>query len=156
MKNLLSLLLILLLASSCQERNLTESLDEFCAIAPEGWECEIITADFSVADIPRDAPEPLAIVKYANPDREFEFVGDTVTASLVLDLYPAGDKRELENLIADQAMYSWCIPIYFGKNSDFYILTSPCFRNSGSYTDDANASIEDLYEALGTIIDMKE
>ncbi|NJM15974.1 MAG: hypothetical protein HC896_11945 [Bacteroidales bacterium] len=65
-----------------------------------------------------------------------------------MDIYPISIKDELVRFIRSQQMFSWCIPVYFGETKDYFVITSPCFKNSGVFTNEANATIDDLYKAL--------
>ncbi|MFV0593345.1 MAG: hypothetical protein ACK5M7_18375 [Draconibacterium sp.] len=154
---LLSVVITFLTLSSCEENMKDTSLDDFCSVKPTGWECEIIETDFNTADIPQNAETPVAIVKYYNSDREFEGIGQsTLTPSLILNFYPIEQKEEQLAFIDSQKFFSWCIPVYFGETHDYFIVTSPCFKNSGTFTEEANTSIADLYEALDKVIIKKD
>lgn len=136
---------------------ISKTLDEFCAIAPNGWECEIITSNFNTHDIPQNADTPIAIVKYLNRNVEFTNYDDTkVNPSLIIDFYTIGRKQDLIDFIKSQLLYSWCTPIYYGETKDYFIITSPCFINGGSFTEEANSCIMDLHEALKSIITIND
>jgi len=149
-------LVIIVFLSACAEKSSNTALEEFCKVIPEGWECEIIEDDFNENDIPKNTQDPIAIVKYHNTSREFTSFGQTVYPSLTLDIYPIKDKRELVKFITSQMMYSWCIPTYYGESSDFFVITSPCFINYGTFTEKADSCINDLHVALETILEKKD
>lgn len=150
------LLMFLLLFSSCETSLKNPSLDVFSTLAPSGWTCEIVLSDFNPNDIPKNANQPLAIIKYVNTERTYEWAGHTqIHPSLTLDFYPIEQKQELVEFIKSQQMYSWCIPEYFGETNRYFILTSPCFKNNGVFTDDANKSVDDLHRALEKVITRK-
>jgi hypothetical protein len=150
---LLATVITLLTLLSCKKDIKDTNIEDFCSVKPDGWECEIIENDFNRNDIPQNADSPIVIVKYHNPNKEFVGIGQrNVNPSLTLDLYPINQKEELVKFIKSQQLYSWCIPIYFGETKDYFLITSPCFKNSGSFTDEANSSIADLYTALDRII----
>ena len=152
----LAIVVTALILFACDKDVNDPDLEEFCAVAPDGWECELIKDNFSQNDIPQDAGDPVAIIKYSNPDREFTRSEDIkLNPSLMLDLYPIRQKDELIEFIRSQQMYSWCIPTYYGETKDYFILTSPCFINGGTFTDEANSCIEDLQQALESIITEK-
>lgn len=138
---------------SCEKEEINPTLNDFCNIKPFGWDCEIIQNDFETNDIPKNAKEPVAVIKYKNTNREMiHLSGTKLHPSLILDLYPIEQKQELIDLIKSQQFYSWCIPIYYGETKDYFILTSPCFINEGTFTEQANSSINDLQNALNKII----
>ena len=138
---------------SCKKEGENPTLEDFCHVKPDSWECVIIQDNFDLNDIPKNANNPLAIIKYKNLSREFAwFSGVKVNPSLTLDFYSIKQKQELIDFIKSQRFYSWCIPMYYGETDDFFILTSPCFINNGSFTDDAESCIRDLHESLGKIL----
>jgi len=157
---LVFLISIILLASCDKDYNnktRNQTFDEFCSVTPDGWECTITTSDFDVHNIPRNAETPIAIIKYLNPN--IEFTKDTdikVNPTLIIDFYEIERKQELIDFVISQQLYSWCIPIYYGETKDYFIITSPCFINGGSFIDEANACINDLHEALKSIITIND
>jgi hypothetical protein len=147
----LFLMLLVIFLFAC-DKDLDTSLEDFCNVKPSGWNCEIIESNFSPSDISQNAETPIAIVKYTNLKRDFTGIGQTnVNPSLILNLYPIKQKDDLLSFIKSQQIFSWCIPIYFGETKDYFIITSPCFKNSGTFTEEANSSISDLYAALDKI-----
>ena len=153
--NFVIIILVLLSVSfqSCDKESINPDIDDFCKVKPEGWVCEIIQSDFKAADIPKDAGNPVAIIKYKSLNREFtSFDNIKVNPSLILNLYPIAQKDELIEIIQAQQMHSWCIPVYYGESKEYFIVTSPCFINGGSFTDEAKASIIDLHRALSGIL----
>lgn len=155
-KSLFLIIFILFSLLSCEKEEKNPTLNDFCNIKPYGWDCEIIQKDFDKNDIPRNAKEPIAIIKYKNLNRELIQLSDTkVNPSLILDLYSIEQKQELIDLIKSQQLYSWCVPIYYGETKDYFILTSPCFINGGTFTEQADSSIIDLQNAINNIITKK-
>jgi len=153
----LFLMLFVLFLFACDKDEMDTSLEDFCNVKPDGWNCEIIESNFNPSDIPQNADTPIAIVKYTSSNREFNGIGQTnVNPSLVLNLYPIKHKDDLLSFIKSQQIFSWCIPIYFGETKDYFVITSPCFKNSGTFTEEANSSIADLYAALDKIIIKKD
>lgn len=149
-------LLIIALFSACSEDSINTILEDFCNIKPEGWECEIIENNFNENDIPKNTKDPIAIIKYRNMSREFSSFGQEVYPSLTLDIYPIKDKKELIEFIGSQMIFSWCIPTYYGESRDLFVITSPCFINSGSFTEEADSCINDLHKSLENILDKKD
>jgi len=146
----------IVLLSACGEGNIDSSLEDFCKIKPVGWECEIIENDFNENDIPKNTKDPIAIIKYRNTSREFSSFGQEVYPSLTLDIYSIKDKKELIDLITTQMMFSWCIPTYYGESRDFFVITSPCFINYGTFTEEADSCIIDLHKSLENILIKKD
>jgi hypothetical protein len=153
----LTVITVSVITFSCIKDNNNPDLEQFCSVAKTGWECLLFKNDFSPGDIPRNADKPVAIIKYKNPSREFTISDNIkVNPSLTLDFYSIKQKEALIGFIKSQLMYSWCIPVYYGETKDFFILTSPCFINSGIFTAKADSSISDLHKALEKIIIKKD
>jgi hypothetical protein len=150
----------IIILTSCDDNDKNDkylTFNDFCSAAPEGWQCTITTGDFNIQNIPQNAETPIAIIEYLNPNREFtKYTEMKVNPSLIIDIYEIGRKQELMDFIKSQQLYSWCIPIYYGETKDYFIITSPCFINGGSFTDEANACINDLHEALKSIITIND
>jgi hypothetical protein len=148
---------MLMIFSSCEKSEQHATFEDFCKVKPDGWECEIIENKFSINDIPKNADIPIAIIKFTNPNSEFTGFSDSIVyPSLTIDFYSINKKQELLNFIKSQQVFSWCIPIYYGETDDYFIITSPCFINGGSFTEEANSSISDLHEALKSIMTIKD
>lgn len=149
-------LVFIIITASCNdklEEGTNLKLDKFCSVAPAGWECTITTSNFDAQKIPYNTETPVAIISYRNPELEFtRYPDNKANPSLIIDIYEIGRKQELLEFIRSQQLFSWCIPIYYGETEDYFIITSPCFINGGSFTDEANSSINDLHEALKDII----
>jgi hypothetical protein len=158
MKTLLIINCLLFLSIlSCEKNENRSELSDFCSVVPDNWQCQIITKDFDSIDIPKNTPAPSSIVKYVNFDKTILHNGDImINPSLVLDLYPVSKKEELIQFLKSQQIFSWCIPEYFGETEEYFIITSPCFINSGTFTSEADSSIIDLYKALSEIIKVKK
>ena len=156
-KSLALIIFVLSLLYACDNDLKNTSLDDFDNIKPAGWSCEIIEQNFDKNDIPKNAKDPIAIVKYTNTNIDINYLYDIkIKPSLILDLYPIAQKKELIEFIRSQQMYSWCIPIYYGETKNYFIISSPCFINNGTFTDQSKAAIDDLQNALNKIISKKE
>ena len=139
--------------TSCEKQYSNADLDEFCSVVPAGWDCQITFDGFNPQDIPASSGQPYAMIYFNNLNRSFLNSEEREEhPSLILNFYPIQQKSSLIALIKSQQIYSWCIPSYYGETQDYFILTSPCFINGGCYTEEANASIEDLQLALESII----
>lgn len=158
MKTILKIILLCgIILISCDKDDINPTLEDFCSVAPDGWECEIIDDNFNSTEIPQGVDNPIAIIKYKNPNREFtRYNGVIMNPSLTIDFFSINQKNELIDFINSQEMYSWCIPRYYGETESYFIITSPCFINNGSFTDEANSCIDDLHSALKSIITTKD
>lgn len=151
----LYLLFIVILFSiqSCDKENINPGIEDFCRAKPEGWVCEIIQSDLKEYNFQENTLTPIAIIKYKSLNREITTSNNQKeNPSLIINLYSIAQKDELIDFIQSQAMYSWCIPIYYGESKEYFVVTSPCFINGGSFTEEAKASIEDLHQALAGIL----
>ena len=145
--------MLLIAFLSCEKDKQNPTFEDFCNIRPKGWDCEIIQSNFDVNDFLRNAEKPIAIIKYKNLNREFTMLNDSkVNPSLILDFYSIKQKNDLNDFIISQQIYSWCIPIYYGETKDYFIMTSPCFINSGSFTEEADSCISDLHKSIESIL----
>ncbi len=153
---LFSITVFFTLFNRCDKNEPNPVLDDFCTVAPAGWDCEIIQENFNMNNIPKNAEQPIAIIKYINRDKKFTSFGSTeVNPSLILNFYPISKKEELIRFIRSQQIFSWCIPVYYGETKAYCITTSPCFINGGSFTSEANSAITDLQTALKSLISVK-
>lgn len=149
----LFIFLVIIVYNACERSQENPVIEDFCSVIPDDWSCEIIREQFDQNDIPRNAPEPFAVIRYINENDAVTGMGDVqFSPSLILDVYPIKQKNELIDLVKSQQMYSWCIPVYYGETDDFFILTSPCFINRGTFTEEANTTIKELQESLEKII----
>ena len=153
----LTVIFLLMIFSSCEKVEKRTTLEDFCNAKPNGWECEIIEDNFSLNDMPKNSDFPIAIIKFKNLTREFNgFPDSKINPSLTIVFYSINKKQVLIDFIKSQQLYSWCIPIYYGETEDYFIITSPCFINSGSFTDESDSCISDLHEALRGIMTIKD
>jgi hypothetical protein len=156
-KSLILITFFLIALLSCKKEETNPTLDDFCNVKPKDWDCSIIQKDFDKNEIPKNAPEPVIIIKYQNLKSELSGLSNTkLNPSLILDFYPIKKKQTLIDLIKSQLIYSWCIPIYYGETKDYFIVTSPCFINGGIFTEQADSSLIDLQAAIEKIITKKE
>lgn len=127
------------------------TFDAFCSARASGWGCQIFQGSFDNIPIPKGVENPLAVVKYDNPNRTFTNYNSKINPSLFLQIYDISKKPALEKIIAKSILYSWCIPIFYGENEKYYVITSPCYINSGSFTDEANGLIKPLHQSLKSL-----
>lgn len=109
------------------------SINSFCELIPAGWSCEILYTYDSVL-LPVDnrkkpVEEPLAIVKYSN-----DSLACVNNSSLFLFVYDIARKDALAEIISTSAHMSWCIPMFFGENENYYVITSPCYLSNTCWT----------------------
>ena len=148
-----SLMGIILISGCINEENTKEELgDEILNIGegiPEGWNYTIITQTMGEIEIPQGLWEPVAIVDFANLNKEIGYYPDAKNnkkyhPSLQLYFYNISEKQQIIEIIAKEKMHSSCIPIYFGETGKYIIVTSPCYINSGIFTGEA----KDYYYSL--------
>lgn len=116
----------------------------FCASIPSDWSCQIYIDSFDklpVINIVGGYLEnPLAVIAYSN-----DSIGCTDNKSLLLYVYDISKKDFIEGKISESGALSSCTPMFFGENNRYYIITSPCFRFNGCWTDE---NLEPLYHSI--------
>jgi hypothetical protein len=141
-------LAFLLIFQSCKKDSKLVNSD-FCSVKPVGWDCEIYYSSSETIPIPQGVNEPKFILKFSNKADTFStFYSSKTYPFMLLYVYDISQKTELQKQISNQAMFSWCIPIFYGENKTYYVITSPCYINSGNFSDDANNTINSLHQAL--------
>ncbi len=125
---------------------------------PEGWNYTIITQDLGEIERPHGLWEPVAIVDFTNLNKEIEYYPDMKTdkkyhPSLRLYFYNITEKQEIMEIIGQEKNYSWCIPIYFDETKKYIIVTSPCYINSGIFTEEAKGYYSPLEKSLKEFFD---
>ncbi len=140
-----SLMGIILISGCINEENTKEELgDEILNIGeniPEGWNYTIITQNLEETKRPHGLWEPVAIVDFANLNKEIGYYPDAKNnkkyhPSLQLYFYNISEKQQIIEIIAKEKIHSSCIPIYFGETGKYIIVTSPCYINSEIFTED--------------------
>ena len=148
---LLIIVTIILWITSCKkdsDRLYSNSLNSFCNKVPIGWNCDVYQYSFDSLPRPQGVKDPLAIVKYTNLAKTYVGINSEQFPTLYLLVYDISQKDELEEIIAKSIMFSWCIPIFYGENESYYVITSPCLINNGCFNCEANSLIYPLHMAL--------
>ena len=126
----------LILKPSTQK--LGEEIMNIGAALPQGWTYKIITQHLEGMPRPHGLWDPIAVVNVTNPLLSFEVAGGVYQhPSLWLYFYNISEKHEILGIIANESIYSWCIPIYFNETRTYIIVTSPCYINGGVFTEEA-------------------
>jgi len=120
----------------------------FCSSIPDGWSCDVYIDSFdSLPEIRGKTPleNPLAVLKYSCSS-----VLCSNSKPLYLHVYDISKKGYMEIQIAESRIYSWCTPMFFGENEDYYVITSGCFLFNGCWTPDNLEPLFDSIEGLFT------
>jgi len=132
---------------SCEqdsEKVESNPFDLFCNTLPNGWICQVYQDTFDTLPIPEGKngrlENPIAIIKYTN-----DSLYCSKSKPLYLQVYDISKKDTLEKIIASSQIYSWCIPMFFGENENYYLITSPCYLYNGCWTDD---NLNPLFQSL--------
>lgn len=123
---------------------------------PEGWNYTIITQNIEKIERPQGLWEPVAIVNFANFNKEIGYdpsMNRNYYPSLVLYFYNTTEKQEILEIIDKEKMHSSCIPIYFDETKRYIIVTSPCYINSGIFTEEAKNYYSPLEKSLKEYFD---
>jgi hypothetical protein len=122
------------------------SIADFCNAIPIGWSCKVYENSFDSLQIVDGTYNPLD-----NPIAKIVYSNDSILchnsrpAFLNLDIYDISQKDTLEKIIEKSSMFSWCIPIFFGENERYYVITSPCYFFNGCRND---LNIKPFYQAI--------
>lgn len=153
----------IILISGCinEEKTKDELGDEILNIGesiPEGWNYTIITQNLEETERPHGLWKPVAIVNFANLNKEIEYYPGVKTdkkynPSLRLYFYNVTEKQEIMEIIDKEKIYSWCVPIYFDETKKYIIVTSGCYINSGIFTEDAKNYYFPLEKSLKVYFD---
>ena len=111
-------------------------------VIPANGYSKIITQNSEEMVLPQGLMKPVAIVNFANPNKEIEYspgvkTDKKINPSLLLYFYNVTEKQKILEIIDHEKIYSWCIPIYFDETKKYIIVTSPCYINSGIFTEEA-------------------
>ena len=135
--------------SSVSNLKLGEEITKIGNAVPKGWNYTIITQNLEGLSRPHGLWSPVAIVNFTNPSLDFEVPGGySQHPSLSLYFYNISEKQEITGTIANESVFSWCIPIYFNETHSYIIVTSPCYINGGVFTDAAQGYYTVLEKSL--------
>ncbi len=166
----------IILISGCinKEKTKEEPRDEIQNIGeavPEGWNYtinqefigeifwgegggRIKTQDSEEMPVPHGLWKPVAIVNFINFNKKFEYYpGMKTHPSLRLYFYDITEKQKIMEIIDREIKFSWCIPIYFDETKKYIIVTSPCYINSGTFTEEAMNYYSPLDKSLKEYFD---
>jgi len=73
---------------------------------------------------------------------------EKINPLLWLYFYDIAKKQEIMEIIVKESIYSWCIPIYFDETKKYIVVTSPCYINSGIFTEEAKSYYSPLEKSL--------
>ena len=123
---------------------------------PDGWECTIVYQDGQKGH-PQGLDEPLFRADFINPDVSFDADRRTgLNPTIQLYFYDIDSKLHVMKVIAEQSLYSWDIPIYFGETEEYIVVTSPSYVNHGVFTEEAKNTIRPMWNALRIHIECRE
>ncbi len=153
----------IILISGCisEEKTKVKFGDEILNIGesiPEGWNYTIITQNLEETERPHGLWQPVAIVNIANLNKEIENYPGVkpdrkYNPSLRLYFYNITEKQEIMEIIDKEKIHSWCVPIYFDETKKYIIVTSPCYINSGIFTEEAKNYYSPLEKSLKDYFD---
>ncbi len=153
----------IILINGCinEEKPKEELGDEILNIGesiPEGWNYTIITQNLEKTKRPHGLWKPVATVNFTNFNKEIGYDPGIKTdmkyyPSLRLYFYNITEKHEIKEIIDKEIIYSWCTPIYFYETKRYIIVTSPCYINSGIFTEEATYYYSKLEKSLKEYFD---
>jgi hypothetical protein len=136
-KVLLQICLVILVLNSCKtnsDKNKSGSFDELCTLKPNDWTCKVVQNSFDSVQIPNGVENPLAVIAFSDNSK----IANS-SASIYLYVYDISKKNTLEKTIRDSMKNATCVPVFFGENAMYYVITSSCFVNDVFFTKNANA-----------------
>lgn len=146
-----------------EEKTKEEPGDEIQNIGeavPQGWNYTIITQNVENIERPQGIWEPvaIAIMDFTNFNKEIGHDAGMKTnmnyyPSLRLYFYNATEKQEILEIMDKEKMHSNCIPIYFSETKRYIIMTSPCYINSETFSEDARHYYSKLEKPLKEYFD---
>lgn len=178
-----SLVVLIVLFSGCvqevtKNQSKEELVDEILNIEeaiPEGWNYtitqnftgevipasgygKIITQNSAEMPIPHGLGKPAAIVNFTNPNIEIGYYPGVGTdrkynPSLRIYFYNITEKKGIMQTIDREILRSYCVPIYFDETERYIIITSPCYINSGIFTEEAKNHYAPLEKSLKDYFD---
>lgn len=86
----------------------------------------------------------------------YEGLPDEVQPNLMLCFYPISQKSTLIQIVDESVIFSWCIPIIYDETNEYFIITSPCFRNNGYMGDEVKSYFEPQDSALHVYFSISE
>lgn len=179
----MSLLLSIILLNGCIQEAAKKQSNEQLGVeilnigeaVPEGWNYsvtqnfrgevipasgfgKIITQNSEELTVHHGLWKPVAIVNFINPNKEIEYYQDVKTdkkynPSLQLNFYNVTEKQRIMEIIDEEKLYSWCVPVYFAETKKYIIVTSPCYINSGIFTEEAKNYYSPLEKSLKEYFD---
>ncbi len=151
----LALLIIVLIAMCCTSKPIS-FVNRMQGSLPDGWECTIVDQDGQKGH-PQGLDEPLFRADFINPNVLFDADRrEGLNPTIQLYFYDIDSKIHIMKVIAEQGLYSWDIPIYFGETDEYIVVTSPSYVNHGVFTEAAKNTIRPMWNALRIHIECKE
>lgn len=146
------LILFLVLVLGCKS-NITDSekdsveelLLKIQEDMPPGWTC-VVVRDNGKMGHPHGLDEPEFRVDYVN--KQVRFSPENVNPIIPLFFYSIESKSHIMKIVAEEAMFSWAIPVYFGETEECLVITSPAYVNQGIFTEEAKNMIKPMWRVL--------
>ena len=116
---------------------------------PGGWTVEF-DLDPNISIIPHGMNMPLFAGYFTDSTRLLDCEA-TVREypHLFLYFYSITQKDIIDSIVAEESVFSWCIPVLYGQTDSLYIISTPCYTNGGCFSDRHKEMIAPLHEALG-------
>jgi len=108
----------------------------------------------------RGLPHPLAQLTLANQSDTLTWVlspekWKILHPTLTLLLFPISDLQEVEEAVRQQGYRSDFPPVIFGLIDEYILVTSPGYVNEGLHTPEAEATIQELKDALKRTVQIR-
>ena len=151
----LILLAIICIAMDCTSKPLS-FVNRIQESLPDNWECMVEDQDGQKGH-PHGLDEPLFRMDFTNYNAYFD-ADKRLGMHPVIQLYfyDIDSKLHIMQIVREQSLYSWDIPIYFGETEEYVIVTSPSYVNHGVFTEEAKNAIRPMWNVLRMYIECKE
>jgi hypothetical protein len=125
---------------------------------PNAWQCAVLHQNGEKGH-PHGLKEPLFRADFSAPKQSLTPPkGDrrgNLSPLIQLYFYNIRHRSHVLEVIEEERVYSWDIPIYFGETEDYIIVTSPPYVNHGIFTEEAKQAIRPMWNVLRKHIENK-
>jgi hypothetical protein len=139
-------LLIFIICPAIAGKGLAQPAQDFLPgihnAIPAPWTCQ--------TTVPSDSLDwPLFSASFVDTVHQITGCGSLSDhPNLLICLYADSLRDTIAAIIKKQEVYSWCIPIKYLESARYFIVTSPCYINSGCFSVEAKKLIAPLDSVL--------
>jgi hypothetical protein len=116
------------------------------AALPFGWTAESVLDPDSLTH-PNTTPLPLFNIEFVWSD-SITACSRTFLPRQLVCVYGISDGDLLLAAIEAARLHSWCIPVFYAETPAYFLLTSPCYRNGGCFSDVSQELLDQFDSAV--------